>query len=138
MAERQQVSLGRKGVSFTLRKGALHRALEIPEDETIPVSVLRARARGEGKVARMARSALGLRAMNPWHVEERDGKFAVIKDSTGQVVGTHPTREAAERQVAALYANEGYGKAEAKRRTAKASKPGRSDQSNRRSSARYA
>lgn len=123
MAGTQHVTLGRKGVSFNLKKGALHRALGISEDETIPASLLRAKAKGEGHVARMARSALGLRAMNPWHVEERDGKFVVVKNDTGEVVGTHPTREAAERQVAALYANEGYGKAEAKRRTTKASKP---------------
>lgn len=138
MAETQRVSLGRKGVSFTLRKGALHRELGISEDETIPVSMLRAKAKGEGRVARMARSALGLRAMNPWHVEERDGKFAVVKNDTGEVVGTHPTREAAERQVAALYANEGYGKAEAKRRTAKASKPDRSAGPDNGSPVRYA
>lgn len=134
MSETTRVALRRKGVSFTLRKGALHRALNIPEKETIPVAMLKAKAKGEGHVARMARSALGLRAMNPWHVEERDGKFAVVKNDTGEVVGTHPTREAAERQVAALYANEGYGKAEAKRRTTKASKP---NQSKRGSPVRY-
>src|SRR5262245_1243523 len=46
----------------------------------------------------------------PWHVGEQgshgcDG-YPVIKDGTDEVEGCHETREAANRQVAALYANE--------------------------------
>ena len=48
----------------------------------------------------------------PWHVEQNhdgcpDSKpYAVIKDSDGSVAGCHETREQADDQVAALYANE--------------------------------
>lgn len=45
----------------------------------------------------------------PWHVdadhEDCDG-YAVVKDATGEVEGCHETRESANRQMAALYANE--------------------------------
>jgi hypothetical protein len=48
----------------------------------------------------------------PWHVEERhaqcpaDRPFAVVKDGTDEVEGCHPSKEAADRQVKALYASE--------------------------------
>lgn len=45
----------------------------------------------------------------PWHVssDHPDCKgFAVVKDDDGEVEGCHTTREAANRQMAALYANE--------------------------------
>ena len=42
----------------------------------------------------------------PWRVQKKDGKFAVVKKDNGKVVGTHDTREKAEKQVRALYANE--------------------------------
>lgn len=42
----------------------------------------------------------------PWHVSERDGKFCVIKDSDGSTAGCHETREKANAQLRALYANE--------------------------------
>lgn len=48
----------------------------------------------------------------PWHVSRSDScpssrPWAVIKDSDSSVVGCHASREAANRQMAALYANEG-------------------------------
>lgn len=45
----------------------------------------------------------------PWHIStdraECDG-YAVVKETTDEVVGCHPTREEAMRHMAALYANE--------------------------------
>ena len=44
----------------------------------------------------------------PWHVESDNSEcegFAVVADETSKVVGCHSTREAADRQMAALYAN---------------------------------
>lgn len=42
----------------------------------------------------------------PWKIEERDGKFCVIKESDGSVVHCHDTREQALAQQRALYASE--------------------------------
>jgi HK97 family phage prohead protease len=42
----------------------------------------------------------------PWHIEEQDGKFCVIKDDDGEVEGCHDSREEAEAQMRALYAAE--------------------------------
>jgi HK97 family phage prohead protease len=48
----------------------------------------------------------------PWHIVSESGKcpaskpYAVIKDSDGSVAGCHPTKEKAQKQLAALYANE--------------------------------
>lgn len=42
----------------------------------------------------------------PWHVEEREGEFCVIKDSDGSSAGCHSSREKANSQLRALYANE--------------------------------
>lgn len=42
----------------------------------------------------------------PWHIEEADGEYCVIKDSDDAVEGCHDTREDAEDQMAALYASE--------------------------------
>lgn len=42
---------------------------------------------------------------NPWRVEERDGKWVVVKSDTGEVVGTHDSEEAANAHLAALHAN---------------------------------
>lgn len=39
-------------------KGMLHRALGIPKDETIPVAMLRAKAKGNSALAARARAAL--------------------------------------------------------------------------------
>lgn len=44
----------------------------------------------------------------PWHVAENAygcSGYAVVKDGTNEVVGCHPTREAANRQLAALHAS---------------------------------
>ncbi len=48
----------------------------------------------------------------PYKIEERDGKYCVVKETDGTTVHCHETREAAEEQVRALYANEGIGKEE--------------------------
>jgi hypothetical protein len=45
----------------TRRKGALHRALGIPLDQTIPTRTLRVAARAAGRIGRQARLALTLR-----------------------------------------------------------------------------
>ena len=58
--KRQKVDLGKKG-SFTVRKGALHRALGVPEDEKIPASKLA--GQHSGKLGRMIASARGFAAM---------------------------------------------------------------------------
>lgn len=47
----------------------------------------------------------------PWHIEQGGGacsssQWAVVKDSDGSTAGCHPTKEAAQAQLAALYANE--------------------------------
>lgn len=47
----------------------------------------------------------------PWHITRGAGcppdkPWAVVKDSSGQVVGCHETEEAAKRQLAALNAQE--------------------------------
>ena len=47
----------------------------------------------------------------PWHVAKSSScpaskPWAVIKDSDGKSVGCHPTKEKAEKHMAALYANE--------------------------------
>lgn len=44
----------------------------------------------------------------PWHVEkcEGDRPWKIIKDATGDVVGTSATREAAEASIRARYADE--------------------------------
>lgn len=66
MAEKkktEKVDLGKKG-SFTLHKGALHRALGIPEGTKIPQSKLAAALNSKNpRIRRMARSAKGLEAM---------------------------------------------------------------------------
>ncbi len=49
----------------------------------------------------------GNEAEKPYHIEERDGEFCVIKDDDGKEMGCHSTRSEAEDQMAALYANEG-------------------------------
>lgn len=43
----------------------------------------------------------------PWHMEKREGKFCVIKDSDGSTEKCHPTREQATKHMRALYAAEG-------------------------------
>lgn len=45
----------------------------------------------------------------PWRVSQRDGKFCVVKISSGEVVACHATREKANAQREALYANTDYG-----------------------------
>jgi hypothetical protein len=59
-----KVDLGGKG-SFTVRKGRLHKALGIPEDETIPEGRLNSALHSKNpSVRRMAASAKGLKAMH--------------------------------------------------------------------------
>jgi len=62
--EKHAVNLGSKG-SFTVRKGRLHKALGIPEDQTIPESRLNSALHSTNpSVRRMAASAKGLKAMH--------------------------------------------------------------------------
>lgn len=42
----------------------------------------------------------------PWHIQKREGKFCVIKDSDNSVAGCHASRNEAADQVRALYAND--------------------------------
>ena len=56
-----QVNLGSKG-SFNVHKGALHRALGVPEDEKIPESKLK--GHHSGHLGRMIASARGFKAMH--------------------------------------------------------------------------
>ena len=42
----------------------------------------------------------------PWTVEKQGSKWAVVKESTGKTVGTHPSKGKAMKQLKALYANE--------------------------------
>lgn len=60
MAKVQKVSLGKNG-SFKVHKGALHRALGVPEGEKIPASKLA--GHHSGKLGRMIASAKGFKAM---------------------------------------------------------------------------
>ncbi len=60
----QRVNLGSKG-SFTVRKGALHRALGVPEGQKIPAARLEQASNSSNpKVRRMAASAKGFKAMH--------------------------------------------------------------------------
>lgn len=59
----QTVDLGKKG-SFTVHKGKLHRALGIPEDETIPASDLKIKSSDSSEMKHMKSSAKGLKAMS--------------------------------------------------------------------------
>jgi hypothetical protein len=57
----ERVHLGRKG-SFSSHKGALHRALGVPEGEKIPESKLE--GHHSGHLGRMIASAKGFKAMH--------------------------------------------------------------------------
>lgn len=62
--KKQKVDLGKKG-HFEVRKGALHRALGIPEDEKIGKERMRAALHSDKpSVRKMARSGLGLSSMH--------------------------------------------------------------------------
>lgn len=59
-----EVNLGKKG-HFNVHKGALHRALGVPEGKRISASKMaEARASSKPHVRNMARSAAGLKAMH--------------------------------------------------------------------------
>lgn len=73
--KKQTVSLGKKG-SFKVRKGALHRALGVPEGEKIPASKMSSKGKSP-KVRRMIASAKGLKAMH------HDHKRRVAKGNMG-------------------------------------------------------
>lgn len=57
----QNVNLGKKG-SFKVHKGALHRALGVPEGQKIPAS--RLEGHHTGRLGRMIASAKGFKAMH--------------------------------------------------------------------------
>lgn len=42
----------------------------------------------------------------PWHIEEKDGEYCVVKDSDDTVEGCHESEDGAEAQMSALYASE--------------------------------
>ena len=59
----QHISLGKKG-SFNVHKGALHRALGVPEGKKISAKKMAQARKSKSKhVRNMARSAAGLKAM---------------------------------------------------------------------------
>lgn len=61
---KQTVNLGKKG-KFSVHKGALHRALGVPEGEPIPASKMFAAFHSHNAhVRRMAASAKGLKSMD--------------------------------------------------------------------------
>jgi|FLYL01.1.fsa_nt_gi hypothetical protein len=41
----------------------------------------------------------------PWDIRKRDSEYLVVSQTTGEVVGKHKSRDKAERQLRALYAN---------------------------------
>jgi len=43
----------------------------------------------------------------PWKIVKRGSQYAVVKESNGKVVGTHPSHAKALAQLRALYANTG-------------------------------
>lgn len=59
----KQVDLGKKG-SFSVKKGALHQMLGIPEGEKIPASKLTPKPGDSPLLRRRKASAKGFRAMN--------------------------------------------------------------------------
>lgn len=42
----------------------------------------------------------------PWDIKRRGSDYVVVQRDNGKIVGTHPSRSAAEQQQAALYATE--------------------------------
>lgn len=60
--KKQSVDLGDKG-SFTVKKGALHRMLGVPQGEKIPKSDLKPKPSDSPLLRRRKASALGFRAM---------------------------------------------------------------------------
>jgi len=63
MAKRTRKWIQKTGIAKRGHKGALHRQLGIPEDETIPVSTLHKAAHAPGKLGLRARLALVFRGM---------------------------------------------------------------------------
>ena len=67
-----EVNLGKKG-KFNVHKGALHRALGVPEGEKIPASKMaKAKNSRNAHVRNMARSARGLESMR--HVGRKSSR----------------------------------------------------------------
>lgn len=58
-----KVDLGKAG-SFQIHKGALHRALGVPEGEKIPASKMASKESDSPRVKRMKASAAGLKALH--------------------------------------------------------------------------
>ena len=66
----EEVEEDKKWIQKAIKKpGALHRDLGVPEDDKIPVSKIKAAAKGDGKVAKRARLALTLKGMNKEEAE---------------------------------------------------------------------
>lgn len=43
----------------------------------------------------------------PYAVRKKGTKYQVVKKDDGKVLGTHPSKTSAQRQIRAIYANEG-------------------------------
>lgn len=72
----QTVNLGKKG-SFNVHKGALHRALGVPQGEKIPASKLASASNSsDAHVLRMAASAKGFKAMSHGKKKRKSGSRA--------------------------------------------------------------
>lgn len=63
LGAKKKVDLGKKG-SFTVKRGALHEALGIPQDETIPASAKEPHSGDSPRLARMRASAKGFSKMS--------------------------------------------------------------------------
>lgn len=55
-------------------------------------------------VQRLGIECLGINM--PWNIRRSGSQYEVVQQNNGKVVGRHATRESAQRQMAALYANE--------------------------------
>ena len=62
IGRKKKVSLGEKG-SFTVKRGALHEALGIPQDEKIPASAKEPHSGDSSRLAHMRASAKGFSKM---------------------------------------------------------------------------
>lgn len=48
--------------------------------------------------------------MAPYDIKKAGNKFVVVKKSDGKILGHHPSKSQARRQIAAIYANSKEGK----------------------------
>jgi hypothetical protein len=79
----EHVGLGRKG-GFTVKKGALHKMLHVPQGQKIPESKLKPHAGDSSLLRRRKASAAGLKAMH-------HGEHEPHKAVTSQEGRMHPS-----------------------------------------------